>query len=409
MRINSIIFFLLIPLFSYSKQIEVCPECSIKTIKEGILATEDFDTLLIRPAIYKEYDLVVDHPLTLLADEGTVLDGEHKGTLITFRTNHFSIEGFTLKNVGLSYIKEHAAIHVEHSDSFKILRNQLEEVFFGCLIEKSHYGEIAFNSVRSQAQVEASSGNGTHLWHCSNMKIHDNYYTGLRDGIYFEFVTESEVYNNVSNNNLRYGLHFMFSNNDHYHHNEFTGNGAGVAVMFSKFIKMNNNTFKKNWGTASYGLLLKEIYDADITDNRFEENTVGINIEGSNRITYSNNQFVQNGWALKIVGACYDNQFTLNNFIANSFDLSYNTKINSNVFDKNYWSEYNGYDRNKDGYGDVPYRPVKLFSYIVNQTPEAIVLLRSLFIFIINFSEKVSPIFTPDNLVDANPLMHAAK
>ncbi|MRT18739.1 hypothetical protein F3C99_17635, partial [Vitellibacter sp. q18] len=35
-----------------------------------------------------------------------------------------------------------------------------------------------------------------------------------------------------------------------------------VAVMFSKFIEMRNNTFRNNWGMASFGLLLKEINDA---------------------------------------------------------------------------------------------------------------------------------------------------
>ena len=74
------------------------------------------------------------------------------------------------------------------------------------------------------------------------------------------------------------------------------------------------------------------------------------------------------------------------------------------MFDKNYWSNYTGYDLDKDGIGDVPYRPVKLFSYVVNKTPEALVLLRSLFVDMINFSEKVSPVFTPDNLMDNNPL-----
>jgi len=42
---------------------------------------------------------------------------------------------------------------------------------------------------------------------------------------------------------------------------------------------------------------------------------------------------------------------------------------------------------------------------VVNRTPETIVLLRSLFMDIIDFSERVSPVFTPDNLKDAQPLM----
>ncbi|MGI9550479.1 MAG: nitrous oxide reductase family maturation protein NosD, partial [Aurantibacter sp.] len=128
-------------------------------------------------------------------------------------------------------------------------------------------------------------------------------------------------------------------------------------------------------------------------------------IEGSNRIEYKNNDFINNGWALKVRGACYTNTFTGNNFKYNSFDISYNSKLNDNLFDQNYWSSYTGYDLDRDGIGDVPYRPVKLFSYIVNRTPETIVLLRSLFMDIIDFSEKVSPVFTPDNLLDTNPLM----
>jgi nitrous oxidase accessory protein len=197
----------------------------------------------------------------------------------------------------------------------------------------------------------------------------------------------------------------MFSNNDTYEQNTFENNGAGVAVMFSKHIKMCDNTFKKNWGSASYGMLLKEINDAEIKRNVFEENTIGINIEGSNRIDYENNDFINNGWAIKVRGACYTNKFMKNNFLYNSFDIAYNSKVNDNEFSQNFWSNYTGYDLDKDGIGDVPYRPVKLFSYIVNRTPETIVLLRSLFIDIIDFSEKVSPVFTPDNLMDEHPQM----
>ena len=197
----------------------------------------------------------------------------------------------------------------------------------------------------------------------------------------------------------------MFSNNDTYYNNVFKNNGAGVAVMFSKFITMYQNKFLNNWGSASYGLLLKEIYDTQIYDNLFQENTIGIKGEGCTRINYKNNTFLRNGWAIKIAGACYTNIFEKNDFMHNSFDLAYNTKVNDNKFENNYWSEYTGYDLDKDGVGDVAYRPVKLFSYIVNKSPETLVLLRSLFVDIINFSEKVSPVFTPDNLLDEKPLM----
>ena len=170
---------------------------------------------------------------------------------------------------------------------------------------------------------------------------------------------------------------------------------------------MYNNRFQDNWGTASFGLLLKEINDLEIKNNLFESNTIAISVEGANRVNYFNNEFKSNGWAIKVRGACYTNLFKGNFFLNNSFDVSYNSRINDNLFEGNYWSNYRGYDLNKDGVGDVPYRPVKLFSYIVNRTPEAIILLRSLFIDIIDFSEKVSPVFTPDGLMDRYPLMKA--
>jgi nitrous oxidase accessory protein len=150
-------------------------------------------------------------------------------------------------------------------------------------------------------------------------------------------------------------------------------------------------------------MLLKEINDSEIKGNTFEDNTIGINIEGSNRINYTHNTFKNNGWAIKVRGACYTIKFIENNFLYNSFDIAYNSNVNDNVFDKNYWSNYTGYDLDRDRIGDVPYRPVKLFSYIVNRTPETIILLRSMFMDIIDFSEKVSPVFTPDNLLDYHP------
>ncbi len=281
----------------------------------------------------------------------------------------------------------------------------MEKLFFGIYLEKSNYGKIYHNKIVGDAVEEYNSGNGIQLWYSKNIEIEHNYIQHVRDGIYLEFADNCTIKNNVSSNNVRYGLHFMFSNNDIYQDNTFENNGAGVAVMFSKKIKMYNNTFKENWGSASYGMLLKEINDAEIEGNHFEENTIGINIEGSNRINYKNNSFINNGWAIKVRGACYTNKFVNNNFLYNSFDISYNSKINDNIFDKNYWSNYTGYDLDKDGIGDVPYRPVKLFSYIVNRTPETIILLRSLFIDLIDFSEKVSPVFTPDNLLDNNPLI----
>ena len=405
MKSKILLFFFFLTLTISAKQIEVCKSCSIKTIKEAIAIAEDGDTIFIKKGVYKENNIIINKSISLIGEKGTVIDGEEAGGILIFETDNFTIKSLKIVNVGMSYTVDYSAIKVVKATDFIIEDCVLENTFFGLLIEKSRRGIIRNNTISGNRVSEASSGNGIHVWDGREMEIYNNEMFGLRDGIYFEFVKNSKIYQNKSHNNLRYGLHFMFSNNNIYHHNEFKNNGAGVAVMFSKFITMHHNTFKLNWGSASYGLLLKEIYDAEIYNNVFEENTIGINGEGCTRINYTNNTFLRNGWAVKIAGACYANIFEKNDFLHNSLDLSYNSKINDNKFDNNYWSEYTGYDLDKDGVGDVPYRPVKLFSYIVNKTPEALVLLRSLFVDIINFSEKVSPVFTPDDLMDNNPIM----
>jgi len=402
---NIIYIFLLISFLTKANTINVCPSCYIKTIKKAIELADSGDSIIVQQGLYKENNLTITKSIHLIGVNNPIIDGDNKDTILKFNANNFSLSGFTIKNVAQSYTKDYSAVLVFKSKYFTIENNTLEKVFFGLMIEKSKYGLIKNNIISSNAEKEASSGNGVHMWHCSNMRVEGNSVSQLRDGLYFEFVSDSYISNNTSIDNLRYGLHFMFSNNNEYHHNEFKSNGAGVAVMFSKYIKMHHNTFHYNWGTASYGLLLKEIYDAEIHHNYFEQNTIGVNIDGCTRINYQNNHFVRNGWAIKFTGGCYTNKFNYNNFMHNSFDLSYNSRLNDNQFEANYWSEYTGYDLNKDGIGDVPHRPVKLFSYVVNQTPEALVLLRSLFVDIINFSEKVSPVFTPDELVDSKPIM----
>lgn len=404
MKKYSILIFLFGITLAHS-QITVCNACEVSTIEKAINLAKNGDTIFIKKGIYKENDLLIDKSVTIVGEEGAVLDGQNISGVLIITADDFVLKNVKIINVGVNYIKDNAAVKISKIKNFTIENIVLKDVFFGILIEKSHHGKILNNTISSIPKGEANSGNGIHVWHSSNMEIRGNEVHGMRDGIYFEFVSESKVSENLSYDNIRYGLHFMFSNNDTYFKNEFMNNGAGVAVMFSKYIEMYQNKFLKNWGSASYGLLLKEIYDTEIYENLFQENTIGIKGEGCNRINYRNNTFLRNGWAIKIAGACYANIFENNDFLNNSLDLAYNTKVNDNKFENNYWSEYSGYDLDHDGFGDVPYRPVKLFSYIVNRSPEALVLLRSLFVDIINFSEKVSPIFTPDNLMDKYPIM----
>ena len=397
------------PLFLKAQSIEVCPKCPINTIAQAIAKAKKGDTIIVQKGTYPENNILLDKPITLIGKDRPIINGQFKGSILKIQADSVTIKGFRLANVPFKATEEQAAILLDKSKKFLIEDNIMDQVCFGVLLRKGRDGIIRNNKISSNAKEQYNSGNAIHLWSCKNIKIIGNEAANCRDGIYIQFSSKSYIEGNYCHGNLRYGLHFMFSDDNEYHRNKFAKNGAGAAVMFSKRVKMVENTFQDNWGPSSYGLLLKELYDSELVGNTFYRNTIGINGENCTRMKYNENNFTENGWGIRIRGGCYQNDFWDNNFFNNTFDVAYDNNVNDNKFRSNYWSDYTGYDLNKDGVGDVPYRPVKLFSYISNRTPESIVLLRSLFIDIMNFSEKVAPVFTPENLIDETPRMEPFK
>ncbi len=395
--------------FADSDTIRVSREGKLNSISTAIQQAKDGDVILISPGIYDEQEVVVDKSVSIIGIDYPVLEGAgKKHDVLIVKHDSVIINGLRIRNVQTDYIRDLSAINVQANHCI-VENNRLDNTFFGIYLQKCRGNIVRNNIVEGEAKNEISSGNAVHLWYCQNTSVINNSFKNHRDGIYLEFSDSIEITNNVSEGNLRYGLHFMFSNHNVYSGNTFKSNGAGVAVMFSRHIIMKNNDFTSNWGSASYGLLLKEIYDGEITGNRFTSNTIGIYGESANRLIVADNDFERNGWALRILGSCADNTFTHNNFIGNSFDLGTNASQKTNVYKNNFWASYSGYDLNHDGVGDVPYKPVNLFSYLVERIPQSILLHRGMFIQVLNYAEKVAPIFTPEDLADNAPLMKKIK
>jgi len=405
---NKIFVFLFVTLWCSSatagNTLKVCETCAYATIEAAIKNAEKGDVVEVQEGYYKVQRLFIPISIKLIGKGKVELDGE--GEPILFLTaDSITIENLILRNVFTSYIEDKAAIRIVKSDYCEIINNKLFDTFFAIYIENSDYAKIENNYIKGDAKQEASSGNAIHVWYSNYALVQGNTLLNHRDGIYLEFVENSQILNNHSEGNIRYGLHFMFSHHDDYLNNKFINNGSGVAVMFSDHVNMFNNLFKDNWGDAAYGLLLKDIKDSKLEGNIFQKNTIAIQADNAMRIYIFNNNFVENGWALKIMGNCMENEVVENNFVSNSFMVSTNSSYNHNLFDNNYWSEYSGYDLDKDGVGDVPYRPVSLFSYTVTNNPPTLILMRSTFIELLNAAEKVIPVITPETLFDEHPKM----
>lgn len=393
--------------FGYAEAgiIKVGKNQKIKSIRQGIELAADYDTIMVDPGTYREGNLVINKPISLHGIDYPILDGEKKYEVVTVNAYNATLKGFKIIRSGRSEINDIAGIRIHASRYVKVEDNILDDNNFGIFIQNSTGCTVKNNKVTAYGKDEVQSGNGIHIWQGDSMQVIGNTIIGHRDGIYFEFVTHSLIWRNVSKKNVRYGIHFMFSHYDTYIANIFSENASGVAVMYTTNIHMYNNHFLNNWGDAAYGILLKEITDSDISGNFFTRNTVGIVMDGCSRINMYKNAFYNNGWALKISASSDENVLTKNNFRGNTFDISTNGSLVLNDFNGNYWDKYEGYDLNRDNVGDVPYRPVSMYSMIIDNNPAALMLFRSLIVSLLDKSEKILPGIIPEQLKDDNPLM----
>jgi nitrous oxidase accessory protein len=378
------------------------------TLQEAVDAAVAGDTVYVASGVHEVGTVDVPVPLVIQGARGAVLDNTGAGGLLQISADGVVVRGLTLRGTPMSRVRDHAAILVEGVDNCVIEGNTFDDNFFGIYLARSSGCRVTGNRLTASADRESAAGNGIHLWNTRDAEIRGNVIRGHRDGIYLEHVQGARLSDNVSEDNLRYGLHFMFSNGNEYVGNTFRRNGAGVAVMYSKDVVVRGNRFEDNWGATAYGLLIKDLYDSTISGNTFAGNTVGLSSEGSIRVELEGNRFVRNGWAVRIMASSQENRFAANDFIENSFDVTTNSRQNYNSFTGNYWSRYTGYDLSGDGVGDVPHRPVRLFALLVQRSPAALVLLRSAFLDVLEVAERVAPVLTPETLVDERPLMKEA-
>lgn len=334
-----------------------------------------------------------------------MLDGLGKSKMLLVMASNVEIAGFTIQNSEVSYIEDVSGIRLESVENVFVHDNKLLNNAYGIYLAKAKNCRIENNEIIGVDRGDTESGNGIHIWSGKGHHILNNQLSKNRDGIYFEFATDSKIEGNHSFQNSRYGLHFMFSHRNEYRRNRFTLNSAGVAVMYSNGILMDDNEFSGSTGGGAYGLLLKDISASRIVNNKFLDNSIGIYVEGTTRSHFLNNLFKKNNRAIRIFGNSDGNDFEGNVFLQNTFEVGTNSSLSHNTFSHNYWELYTGYDLNGDGIGDIPHRPVSLSAVLTEKVNSSFIFVHSPLFFILDSIEKVLPTFGPEGLLDKTPLM----
>ncbi|WP_039936981.1 nitrous oxide reductase family maturation protein NosD [Leptospira terpstrae] len=388
-----------------AKTISVCSHCTVKSVKAAINLTQNGDTILVKVGIYKEGFLPITKSISIIGEAGVVIDGLKEKHVFGIYSNGVRLQNLKIIGSGISDLTEFAGVYAEKVKNCHFENLELEDNVYGFYLAETTNCTLKNNVSIGNAKNEVLGGNGIHLWSASHNKIIGNKLKKHRDGIYLEFSENLEIEGNESKENIRYGMHFMFSSHNQFNRNVFKNNSAGVAVMYSKDIFMEANEFLDNWGESSNGILLKDIADSTLSKNRFEGNTIAVFADGISNIKFQKNDFINNGWGIKILGNTDYNRIIDNNFIKNVFDISTNTKSTTNEFINNYWDHYEGYDLDKDHFGDIPHKTIHFFGYWIAVYPFLMVLYESPVVLFLQGIEKAFPIVTPIEFEDQHPRM----
>lgn len=399
---------------SLARDITVGKGLTYSSITEALQVSNEGDTIVVKNGVYKE-NIVINKSVQLIGENQPIIDGNYRGDVVRIEADKAVIRGFTITKSGGDLRKDESGIKLVNSEGVTIERNMLEDVIIGVYLFSSPGNTIRNNTSfgRADYTTEETNGNGVHLWKSPNNTIEGNHIRKHRDGIYVEFSPGNLIRNNHCERNVRYGLHYMYSDKNTFEGNTFERNGTGSALMYSKNIILKKNTFKDNLGPNGFGMLLKSLTDSITEENLIANNTVGIFMDDANRNVFTKNIFSQNGWAIDLFSSSNDNILYANNFLDNVYQVMTDTDRTTNRFFKNstgnYWSDYkgyNGYDLNGDGIGDIPYKPVKLLSYLMKRYPDLTVFLESPGLKALEFAERVLPVLNPVELNDPYPLMN---
>jgi len=372
------------------------------------------ETVVVEPGVYTG-PIVIHGPLTVVAEPGAVLDGGGKGSVVTIAGDDVVFRGFTVRNSGRMVTEEAAGITVT-GNRHRIERNSIEDVYFGIHIGGGGHAIVRDNTIAPGVSRGARPGHGISAWNLTDSQILGNRISEARDGIYLSFTDRILVSGNVVTRS-RYGMHSMYSHDARFEGNEATGNLLGAALMMSDRLVLRGNRIQEHrQGAAAYGVLLKDIGDLVAEDNLILANRVGIYAEGvpsdpSRQATVARNVIagnevglaLQSNAALTVAGNRIADNLTdvrpLGRELSIGMRWSRDGRGNS-------WSQYRGYDADRNGIGDVPFTLADGMDALVRRNPQVQAFLYTPAHLALEAAARMFPLYRQAPvLVDDHPLM----
>jgi len=400
-----------------------------QTLRERIDVAAPGDTIRIEAGVHAG-PLVIAKPLTLIGEKGAEIRGNGAGNVITIAADDVTLTGLRITGSGLRLSDDDAAVFVTGNRA-RIENNVIADSLHGIYLKKVSGAQILHNRIEGKTTLSVSSdpvektigqssencdttlvsnrrGNGIHQWNCDSNTIIGNEISETRDGIYFSFTNNCRVEENLIHH-ARYGLHYMYSDDNVFLNNTFTENAAGAAIMFSKGLLVRGNKFINNRGHRAYGLIFQSSDRSKLEQNEISSNAVGLSFNQCNDNEISGNRVTHNYIGLRFGSNSSGNRFTENIFTHNlhpvetgGSDVSGNAWAVKGV--GNYWANDLETDLDGDGINDLPHRELDSFGVLRRDFPAIAFLSDSPALKLLRFANERAVIPGLSAIEDPSPL-----
>lgn len=374
-------------------------------------ATPSGETLVPQPGTYAG-PVVIDKPITVDGRNQVTIDAGEKGTVVLLKTDGATLKNLHLTNSGESNNDIDAGVQVR--GNFNVIKdNVIDNCLFGVDLQQSNNNIVRRNRISSKLEFDLGQrGDSVRLWYSFDNKITDNITTDVRDMVVWYSANNTIARNRGSNS--RYSLHFMYSRYNLVEDNHYVNNTVGIFLMYSDSVVVRNNHIAHAFGPTGVGIGFKETSDLTIENNEILYCASGLYIDVSPYQPDTTNRFTGNIVAYNGIGIRFLNDWTGNIFKKNQFVdnmtqvvVSGGGTANRNVWEGNFWSDYEGFDLDRNGIGDTPY---ELFAYadrLWQDQPYAQFFKGSPMLEVLDFLERLAPFSDPDLLIrDAKPYLH---
>lgn len=368
-------------------------------------AAPDGATIEVPSGTY-DGDLVIDRPVRLIGREWPLLRGSGSGSVVRIRADDVTIEGLIIDGRGGGDLgRDSAGVHVAARRA-TVRHCRIVNALFGVYLLEAHGSAVEDTEIRGiPGKDPGEKGSGIHAYATDGFRFVGNRITDARDAIYMQNASKGLIRGNHARD-MRYGLHYMFSDDNLFEDNVFENGAAGSAIMYSRRIVFRRNQFLHNRGFASVGLLLQQCDDVTAEDNLIADNARGIFLEGTHRVAVRRNIVAQSDIAIVAFGSATETRFEGNSFVGNMTPLLLVGRRTDTAFTANYWSSNGEPDLDGDGRSDRPYRLSSVFDHMRGNLTAADLYVDGFAGKALAIAEIAFPVLEPFSTIEASPLAH---